>query len=113
MNCKINVTPEFRNGLKALAKRYASMRGDYASFLEKIKSNPTQGTQLGHNLRKIRFAITSKGKGKSGGAKVITHTVLFSTNGADVTLLTIYDKSDQVNISDKELKLLLRNNNLL
>ena len=44
---------------------------------------------------------------------MITHTVLFSTNGADVTLLTIYDKSDQVDISDKELKLLLRNNNLL
>lgn len=112
MNCKIIVTPEFRNGLKALAKRYASMRADYASFLEEIKSNPTQGTQLGHNLRKIRFAITSKGRGKSGGARVITHTVLYSTDGADVTLLTIYDKSNQSSISDKELKKLLKDNNL-
>ena len=112
MNCKIIVTPEFRNGLKALAKRYASMRTDYASFLEDIKSNPTQGTQLGHNLRKIRFAITSKGRGKSGGARVITHTVLYSTDGADVTLLAIYDKSNQSSISDRELKKLLKDNNL-
>ena len=112
MNCKIIVTPEFRSGLKALAKRYASMRTDYASFLEDIKSNPTQGTQLGHNLRKIRFAITSKGRGKSGGARVITHTVLYSTDGADVTLLAIYDKSNQSSISDKELKKLLKDNNL-
>ena len=71
------------------------------------------GTQLGHHLHKVRFAITSKGKGKSGGARVITHVLLYAINEADVTLLTIYDKTDQVTITDKELKSLLRKNGLI
>ena len=71
------------------------------------------GTQLGHHLHKVRFAITSKGKGKSGGARVITHVLLYAINEADVTLLTIYDKTDQATITDKELKALLRKNGLI
>lgn len=71
------------------------------------------GTQLGHHLHKVRFAITSKGKGKSGGARVITHVLLYAINEADVTLLTIYDKTDQATITDKELKALLCKNGLI
>ena len=71
------------------------------------------GTQLGHHLHKVRFAITSKGKGKSGGARVITHVLLYAINEADVILLTIYDKTDQATITDKELKSLLRKNGLI
>ena len=51
------------------------------------------------------MAITSKGKGKSGGSRVITHLKVSHTS---VYLLSIYDKSDQENISDKELKELLK-----
>ena len=51
-------------------------------------------------------------KGKSGGARVITHTVLVESDGADITLVTIYDKSDQANITDKELKKLIKKNGL-
>ena len=58
------------------------------------------------------FAIASKGKGKSGGARVITHTVLVTTDGANITLVTIYDKSDQESISNKELRQLMKKNNL-
>ena len=71
------------------------------------------GTQLGHHLHEVRFAITSKGKGKSGGARVITHVLLYAINEADVTLLTIYDKTDQATITDKELKALLCKNGLI
>ena len=70
------------------------------------------GTKLGKKLRKVRFAIASKGKGKSGGARVITHTVLVTTDGANITLVTIYDKSDQESISNKELRQLMKKNNL-
>jgi hypothetical protein len=112
MNCSITTSSAFDKAFKALAKRYPSLRTDLVSFVEEIRENPTMGTQLGHNLRKVRFAISSKGKGKSGGARVITHTVLFTTDGADVTLLTIYDKSEQLSVSDKELKKLLKDNNL-
>ena len=113
MNCRISTAPDFDKGIKALAKRYPSMRNDYQSFLKQIEENPTLGTALGHNLRKVRFAIESKGKGKSGGARVITHTVLLASDGANVTLLAIYDKSDRANITDKELRVLIQKNGLL
>lgn len=112
MNCSITTSPAFDKAFKALAKRYLSLRTDLISFVEEIRENPTIGTQLGHNLRKARFKISSKGRGKSGDARVITHTILYSTDGADVTLLTIYDKSNQSSISDNELKKLLKDNNL-
>ena len=60
----------------------------------------------------MRFPIASKAKGKSGGARVITHTVLIESDGADITLVTIYDKSGQTYISDKELKKLMKKNGL-
>lgn len=89
------------------------MLEDLHSFVSDLRANPFMGTQLGNNLRKVRFQITSKGKGKSGGARVITHTVLISSDGANVTLLTMYDKSERETISDKELKQLLKNNDLI
>ena len=48
----------------------------------------------------------------SGGARVITLTVLVETDGADITLVTIYDKSDQANITNKELRKLMQKNGL-
>lgn len=112
MNCKITVTPDFRIELKHLAKKYASIKEDYASFLNDLKTNPLIGKELGKHLRKVRFPIASKGKGKSGGARVITHTVLLEIHDANITLLTIYDKSEKDNISDKELRRLMRKNGL-
>lgn len=73
------------------------------TLLAELKDNPYTGTDLGNNLRKIRLAIKSKGKGKSGGARVITYTLTVKDNRIDVTLLTIYDKSDRENIPAHEL----------
>ena len=112
MNCKIETTPDFARELKQLAKRYPSMKDDYRDFLDTLRKSPLQGEPLGKHLRKVRFSITSKAKGKSGGARVITHTVLVESDGADITLVTIYDKSDQANITDKELKKLIKKNGL-
>jgi hypothetical protein len=49
----------------------------------------------------IRLAIKSKGKGKSGGARVITY---FITKDKEVYLLTIYDKAEFDTIDDKLLR---------
>ena len=113
MNCKIDTTPDFARELKQLAKRYPSMKDDFRDFLDALRKSPLQGEPLGKHLRKVRFPIASKAKGKSGGARVITHTVLIETDGANVTLVTIYDKSDQANITDKELKKLIKKNGLV
>ena len=113
MNCKIETTSDFARELKQLAKRYPSMKDDYRNFLDSLRKSPLQGESLGKHLRKVRFPIASKAKGKSGGARVITHTVIVESNGADITLVTIYDKSDQANITDKELKMLIKKNGLV
>lgn len=112
MNCKIEATPDFARDLKKLAKRYPSLKDDYRDFLDSLRKSPLQGEPLGKHLHKVRFPIASKAKGKSGGARVITHTVLVETDGADITLVTIYDKSDQASITDKELKKLMKKNRL-
>ena len=89
------------------------MKNDYAIFLDELCQNPMMGTELGKHLRKVRFPITSKAKGKSGGARVITHTILIQTDGVNVTLVTIYDKSERESITDKELRQLMKKNGLL
>ena len=91
MNCRIETTPDFARELKQLAKRYPSMRDDYRDFLDALRKSPLQGEILGRHLRKVRFPIASKAKGKSGGARVITHTVLVATDGANITLVNIFN----------------------
>ncbi|HRH70195.1 MAG TPA: type II toxin-antitoxin system RelE/ParE family toxin [Flavobacteriales bacterium] len=59
------------------------------------------GTALGHGLYKVRLAIASKGKGKSGGGRIITYVV---TEDAEVYLLSIYDKSDYDTVDTKAMK---------
>ncbi|MGI4875028.1 MAG: type II toxin-antitoxin system RelE/ParE family toxin [Janthinobacterium lividum] len=65
---------------------------------------PTIGDALGHCCYKIRLAIASKNKGKSGGARVITYVQVV---GETVFLLAIYDKSEQASISDQQVLELL------
>lgn len=73
-------------------------------LIDELEENPLQGTSLGNNCYKIRIDIASKGKGKSGGARVITFVVVQEQT---VFLLAIFDKSEKENISDKELTDLL------
>ena len=106
MNVKIIPSVEFDRQFKRLAKKYKSLIDDYLTFSKELKENPLQGAALGRGVRKIRMAITSKGKGKSGGARVLTLTVLVSED-ADVTLLTIYDKDEIDNVSDEYIRWLI------
>ncbi|MBR1668285.1 MAG: type II toxin-antitoxin system RelE/ParE family toxin [Bacteroidaceae bacterium] len=106
MNVKIIPSEEFDRRFKRLAKKYKSLPTDYLTLSKELKENPFQGSDLGGGVRKIRMAIGSKGKGKSGGARVLTLNVLVSDD-ADVTLLTIYDKDEIDNVSDNYIKWLV------
>ena len=106
MNFSIKITAKFKRRAKLLLKKFPSFKQDLSNLINSLESNPMQGTPIGNDCYKIRLAIKSKGKGKSGGARVITHVYVSKTT---VYLLIIYDKSDQKNISDKELKELLNN----
>lgn len=108
MNVAILLGEEFKRQFKQLAKKYKSLTNDLIVFKEELITNPFQGDDLGGGLRKVRMAISSKGKGKSGGARVLTLNVL--VNEADtinLVLLTIYDKSEIENVSDNYLKWLV------
>ena len=88
------------------------MRQDFAGLLESLRRESQQGVDLGRGLHKVRMAISSKGKGKSGGARVITLTVLISETDTNIVLLTIYDKSECENLTDKELTDIVKKSSL-
>lgn len=104
MSYNVVVTDGFKKQAKSIAKKYRSLKTDLDKLIDSLEENPIQGEPLGKDCYKIRMAITSKGKGKSGGSRVITCVKIVNQTAY---LLTIYDKSDKENISDKELDELL------
>lgn len=109
MNVKIDFLPEFMRLAKPLWKKYASFEKDYLLLLDELRSNPFVGIPLGEGVRKVRMTISSKGKGKSGGARVLTYSVnKESDDEIKVTLLSIYDKSKISNVSDDYLSSLIK-----
>jgi len=105
MSFNIYTTDFFDKELKKLAKKYPSVKNDYKALVDSLKEEPKQGQALGKDCYKIRMAITSKGKGKSGGSRVISCVKIIAES---VFLLSIFDKGDKENISDKELDNLLK-----
>ena len=112
MNYKIVLDRTFEKEVKQLAKRYPSLKSDIKALRDEILANPTAGTDLGGGLRKIRMRIASKGKGKSGGARVITFTVVVAVEETEINLLYIYDKAEPKSVSAHEIEALLRKNGL-
>ena len=109
MNVHVVYGPEFKRQFKRLAKKYHSLKSDYDSWLDEIVKDPLVGDDLGGGVRKIRMAIADKGKGKSGGARILTLNVLVSEDGMNVTLLTIYDKGEISNVKDEFIEFLIKN----
>ena len=103
MNYQIIVTNIFQKEFKNLYKKYHSLKEDLKKVKTLLFENPEIGDSLGGNFRKIRMAITSKNKGKSGGARIITYNVFVDENNKKIYLLTIYDKGDYDSISINEL----------
>ena len=107
-NITVSVSDDFANEAKRLAKKYPSFKQDYKDFLESIKNNPLQGDEITKNIRKIRMAIKAKGKGKSGGARVITFNVLTDMENGQVVFLLLYDKEDASTVKVNVVKQLVR-----
>ncbi len=104
MSYSVLALAPFERQLKRLARKYPSLAAEYAALIDELADNPRKGTPMGNDCYKIRLAVASKGRGKSGGARVVTH--LYVAREA-VYLLAVYDKSEQGDITDRELKSLL------
>lgn len=108
MKYRIETSNSFDKEFKHLYKRYPSLLQDLKTLRDEILTNPQTGTDLGGGLHKIRM----KRRGKSGGARVISFTVIVAVDETEINLLYIYDKADRESISMKEIEELLRKNGL-
>ncbi len=105
MSYSIIPTFDFLKMVKKLSKKYPSLKSDLANLKESLLEDPLQGDGLGNDCYKVRMAIESKNKGKSGGARVITCVKIVNET---IFLMSIYDKSNQSTITDKKLNELLK-----
>lgn len=101
MNYKLVATPPFERELKQLSKSMRLFQEDILGLEHQLLKNPTLGIATGRNCFKIRLAIRLKGRGKSGGGRIITYVQVIDKK---IFLIAIYDKSDFENISEKELQ---------
>ncbi len=101
-------SPDFERQAKKLAKHYPSFKKDLLLLLESLKADPWQGVDLGNGIRKVRMTISSKGRGKSGGARVITMNVNVDVEKMIIALLYIYDKAEMANVSDQFLQQIIK-----
>ena len=104
MNYEFRPSPAFLKAVKALAKRYPSLKGDLAELRRSLEENPLQGIDLGGGLRKVRMSIKSKGRGKAGGARVITFNILISSQDTIIALVYIYDKADASSVKNEVMR---------
>jgi mRNA-degrading endonuclease RelE of RelBE toxin-antitoxin system len=101
MSYSVIPTHRFEKELKRLVKKFPSLKKEFASLIITIAKDPGTGTFIGNHCYKTRLAIRSKGKGKSGGARVITYLYVQTET---VYLLTLYDKSEKADLKPDELK---------
>lgn len=104
---RVELSENFQKEARRLVKKYRSLAKEIESLLNSLKTPPAQGTPIGMNCYKIRLAIKSKGKGKSGGARAISCLLTVEER---VILLSIYDKAEQADITDAFLKQLVKEN---
>ena len=102
---RVKISEDFKTAYKRLKKRHKSLQDDFERLLASLLVNPVQGVELVDGVRKIRLAITSKGRGKSGGARVIIRVRIVDD---ELQLLYIYDKSDYENITEAFLRDILK-----
>lgn len=105
MSYKIIAIDKFKKEAKRLIKKYPSLKDELLKLSNSLSFKPEEGTPLGSNTYKIRLSIRSKGKGKSGGARVITYLVAANK---EVYLLTIYDKSEIDTVDDRILRQIIK-----
>jgi mRNA-degrading endonuclease RelE of RelBE toxin-antitoxin system len=105
MSFKVTTVDSFEKQFKRLFKKYKSLKQEVEDLLVSLEIDPLQGDYIGDDCYKIRLGIASKGKGKRGGARVITCVKIV---GETVFLLSIYDKSEKEDLEEKELDKLLK-----
>ncbi|WP_020600015.1 hypothetical protein [Spirosoma panaciterrae] len=104
MEYEVVITDDFARDVKRLAKKFPSLKDDLLDLQKSLKKEPMQGDALGKGCFKVRLSIKSKGKGKSGGGRVITNVLVIKQK---IYLLALYDKSEVSTLTDSRISELL------
>lgn len=104
MNFEFRTLPVFEKELKRLSRKYKSLKQDMLLLQKDLEKNPDLGVDIGHGLKKIRLAISSKGRGKSGGARVITKNIIIRKSHLTITFVFLWDKSEFEDVDIRILK---------
>jgi len=100
MSFNVKTISVFERQAKRLLKKFPSLKNEIHLLINELKEEPKKGIFIGNGCYKIRLSIASKVKGKSGGARVITHFIVRKNT---VYLLSIYDKSNIENLTNLEI----------
>lgn len=104
MNYKTEINKEFSKEFKTLLKKFPSLKADFQKVLDNIDKELTLADDLGNGFKKIRINIKSKGKGSSGGGRIITYEAIVALDNKLVIFASIYNKGDYDTIDLSILK---------
>lgn len=99
----VTPTPLFLRKAKRLIKRFSTLEDNLEKLEQELILNPQTGVNYGANIYKIRLGDESKGKGKSGGFRIITYLVYESKGTTEIFLITILDKSEEATMKKADI----------
>ena len=89
MKYDIVVHENFKKEIKPLIKKFPSLKNDLKKVQDDIAKQITLADDLGNGFKKIRIKITSKGKGSSGGGRIITFETLVDVENKQILFCSI------------------------
>ncbi len=104
---QVEVSPIFKRNLRTLVKKYRSIRNDIQPIIEQLERGELPGDQIpeiGYVVFKLRVRNSDIQKGKSGGYRLI----YYIKTATAIILLTIYAKSEQVDIAADDIRSIIR-----
>ena len=113
MNVEILVSDNFRREAKKYLKKFRTLKDELEVFRASLLENPRQGDKITEGVYKVRLASKSKGKGKSGGFRIINYLLEVEKDGngdihTTVILLSIYDKSETSSLAENQIVRLIQ-----
>ena len=100
----IEYSESFLKEAKQLSKKFKLLKSDLKQAVDEIETKNDLGVCLGFNLFKKRVKNSSIPTGKSGGFRVIIYQQIENK----IVLISIYSKTEKENLSDEEIRKLLK-----
>jgi len=106
----IDLTPEYKQNLRDLSKRFRNIRSDVEPIIEQLQQGNIVGDRIAgigeeYIVYKVRVRNTNIQKGKSAGYRLVYQL----ESPISILLLTVYSKSDREDIGINEIRDIVAN----